>query len=64
LRNDPFLISRGVRAGDVHRGCRAGAIVDVLRQPDVIGSETVLLFAGGGSVGIVAPRLAVVRGAT
>jgi NADPH:quinone reductase-like Zn-dependent oxidoreductase len=41
----------------------AEAAVGVLRQLDVTSGETLLLFGGGGSVGIIATQLAVARGA-
>jgi len=40
----------------------AEAAVGVLRQLNVASGETLLLFGGGGSVGIIATQLAVVRG--
>ena len=40
----------------------AEAAVGVLRQLDVQSGETLLLFGGGGSVGIIATQLAVARG--
>ena len=40
----------------------AEAAVGVLRQLDVKSGERLLLFGGGGSVGIIAPQLAVARG--
>jgi NADPH:quinone reductase-like Zn-dependent oxidoreductase len=40
----------------------AEAAVGVLRQLDVTGGETLLLFGGGGSVGVIATQLAVARG--
>jgi len=40
----------------------AEAAVGVLRQLDVKRGETLLLFGGGGSVGIIATQLAVSRG--
>jgi len=40
----------------------AEAAVGVLRQLDVRSGETLLLFGGGGSVGIIATQLAVARG--
>jgi NADPH:quinone reductase-like Zn-dependent oxidoreductase len=40
----------------------AEAAVGVLRQLNVTSGETLLLFGGGGSVGIIATQLAVVRG--
>jgi len=40
----------------------AEAAVGVLRQLDVKSGETLLLFGGGGSVGIIATQLAVARG--
>jgi len=40
----------------------AEAAVGVLRQLDVTSGETLLLFGGGGSVGIIATQLAVARG--
>src|SRR5713226_4232451 len=40
----------------------AGAAVGVLRQLNVKSGETLLLFGGGGSVGIIATQLAVARG--
>src|SRR5256884_1259413 len=40
----------------------AEAAVGVLRQLNVKSGETLLLFGGGGSVGIIATQLAVVRG--
>jgi len=40
----------------------AEAAVGVLRQLGVTGGETLLLFGGGGSVGIIATQLAVARG--
>jgi NADPH:quinone reductase-like Zn-dependent oxidoreductase len=42
----------------------AEAVVGVLRQLDVQRGETLLLFGGGGSVGIIATQLAVARGVT
>jgi NADPH:quinone reductase-like Zn-dependent oxidoreductase len=42
----------------------AEAAVGVLRQLDVQRGETLLLFGGGGSVGIIATQLAVARGVT
>src|SRR4029079_7540153 len=42
----------------------AEAAVGVLRQLDVQSGETLLLFGGGGSVGIIATQLAVARGVT
>jgi NADPH:quinone reductase-like Zn-dependent oxidoreductase len=42
----------------------AEAAVGVLRQLDVKSGETLLLFGGGGSVGIIATQLAVARGVT
>jgi NADPH:quinone reductase-like Zn-dependent oxidoreductase len=42
----------------------AEAAVRVLRQLDVQSGETMLLFGGGGSVGIIATQLAVARGIT
>jgi NADPH:quinone reductase-like Zn-dependent oxidoreductase len=42
----------------------AEAAVGVLRQLDVKTGETLLLFGGGGSVGIIATQLAVARGVT
>jgi NADPH:quinone reductase-like Zn-dependent oxidoreductase len=42
----------------------AEAAVGVLRQLDVTSGETLLLFGGGGSVGIIATQLAVARGVT
>jgi NADPH:quinone reductase-like Zn-dependent oxidoreductase len=42
----------------------AEAAVGVLRQLDVRSGETLLLFGGGGSVGIIATQLAVARGVT
>src|SRR5258706_15804072 len=42
----------------------AEAAAGVLRQLDVKGGETLLLFGGGGSVGIIATQLAVARGVT
>jgi NADPH:quinone reductase-like Zn-dependent oxidoreductase len=42
----------------------AEAAVRVLRQLNVKGGETLLLFGGGGSVGIIATQLAVARGIT
>ncbi len=42
----------------------AEAAAGVLRQLDVTGGETLLLFGGGGSVGIIATQLAVARGVT
>src|SRR5690349_21958604 len=42
----------------------AEAAVGVLRQLDVQSGETLLLFGGGGSVGIIATQLAVDRGGT
>jgi NADPH:quinone reductase-like Zn-dependent oxidoreductase len=41
----------------------AEAAVGVLRQLDVQSGETLLLFGGGGSVGVIATQLAVARGA-
>src|SRR3984885_14099230 len=40
----------------------AEAAVGVLRQLDVTSGETLLLFGGGGSVGVIATQLAVARG--
>ena len=40
----------------------AEAAVGVLRQLNVASGETLLLFGGGGSVGIIATQLAVARG--
>src|SRR5579862_3498116 len=40
----------------------AEAAAGVLRQLNVKGGETLLLFGGGGSVGIIATQLAVARG--
>jgi NADPH:quinone reductase-like Zn-dependent oxidoreductase len=40
----------------------AEAAAGVLRQLDVTSGETLLLFGGGGSVGIIATQLAVARG--
>jgi len=40
----------------------AEAAVGVLRQLNVTSGETLVLFGGGGSVGIIATQLAVVRG--
>ena len=40
----------------------AEAAVGVLRQLDVSSGETLLLFGGGGSVGVIATQLAVARG--
>jgi NADPH:quinone reductase-like Zn-dependent oxidoreductase len=40
----------------------AEAAIDVLRQQDVKSGETLLLFGGGGSVGIIATQLAVAQG--
>ena len=40
----------------------AEAAVGVLRQLNVTSGETLLLFGGGGSVGIIATQLAVARG--
>ena len=42
----------------------AEAAVGVLRQLNVKSGETVLLFGGGGSVGIIATQLAVAQGVT
>ena len=42
----------------------AEAAVGVLRQLDVASGETLLLFGGGGSVGVIATQLAVARGVT
>jgi NADPH:quinone reductase-like Zn-dependent oxidoreductase len=42
----------------------AEAAVGVLRQLDVQSGQTLLLFGGGGSVGIIATQLAVARGVT
>jgi len=42
----------------------AEAAERVLRQLDVTSGETLLLFGGGGSVGIIATQLAVARGVT
>ena len=42
----------------------AEAAVGVLRQLDLTSGETLLLFGGGGSVGIIATQLAVARGIT
>jgi NADPH:quinone reductase-like Zn-dependent oxidoreductase len=42
----------------------AEAAVGVLRQLDVRSGQTLLLFGGGGSVGIIATQLAVARGVT
>jgi NADPH:quinone reductase-like Zn-dependent oxidoreductase len=42
----------------------AEAAAGVLRQLDVQSGETLLLFGGGGSVGIIATQLALARGAT
>jgi NADPH:quinone reductase-like Zn-dependent oxidoreductase len=42
----------------------AEAAVGVLRQLDVTSGETLLLFGGGGSVGIIATQLAAARGIT
>src|SRR6202007_1819323 len=42
----------------------AEAAVGVLRQLGVRSGETLLLFGGGGSVGIIAAQLAVARGIT
>jgi NADPH:quinone reductase-like Zn-dependent oxidoreductase len=40
----------------------AEAAAGVLRQLDIKSGETLLLFGGGGSVGIIATQLAVPRG--
>jgi NADPH:quinone reductase-like Zn-dependent oxidoreductase len=42
----------------------AEAAVGVLRQLNVTSGETMLLFGGGGSVGVIATQLAVARGVT
>jgi len=42
----------------------AEAAVGVLRQLNVKGGETLLLFGGGGSVGVIATQLAVAQGVT
>src|SRR6266404_4122460 len=42
----------------------AEAAVGVLRQLNVKSGETLLLFGGGGSVGVIATQLAVARGVT
>ena len=42
----------------------AEAAVGVLRQLHVTSGETLLLFGGGGSVGVIATQLAVLRGIT
>src|SRR5258708_16761145 len=42
----------------------AEAAAGVLRQLNVNSGETLLLFGGGGSVGIIATQLAVARGIT
>ncbi len=42
----------------------AEAAVGVLRQLHVASGETLLLFGGGGSVGVIATQLAVLRGVT
>src|SRR5579859_7239516 len=42
----------------------AEAAIGVLRQLNVTSGETLLLFGGGGSVGIIATQLAVARGIT
>ena len=42
----------------------AEAAVGVLRQLNVNSGETLLLFGGGGSVGVIATQLAVARGVT
>src|SRR5689334_23918635 len=42
----------------------AEAAAGVLRQLDVASGETLLLFGGGGSVGIIATQLAIARGVT
>jgi NADPH:quinone reductase-like Zn-dependent oxidoreductase len=42
----------------------AEAAVGVLRQLNVTGGETLLLFGGGGSVGVIATQLAVAQGVT
>jgi NADPH:quinone reductase-like Zn-dependent oxidoreductase len=42
----------------------AEAAAGVLRQLDVRSGETLLLFGGGGSVGVIATQLAVARGVT
>ena len=42
----------------------AEAAVGVLRQLHVTSGETLLLFGGGGSVGVIATQLAVLRGVT
>ena len=42
----------------------AEAAAGVLRQLNVTSGETLLLFGGGGSVGIIATQLAVARGVT
>jgi NADPH:quinone reductase-like Zn-dependent oxidoreductase len=42
----------------------AEAAVGVLRQLNITSGETLLLFGGGGSVGIIATQLAVARGVT
>src|SRR2546429_1662201 len=42
----------------------AEAAVGVLRQLNVTSGQTLLLFGGGGSVGIIATQLAVARGGT
>ena len=42
----------------------AEAAAGVLRQLDVTSGETLLLFGGGGSVGVIATQLAVARGVT
>jgi NADPH:quinone reductase-like Zn-dependent oxidoreductase len=42
----------------------AEAAVGVLRQLNVKGGETLLLFGGGGSVGVIATQLAVAQGLT
>jgi NADPH:quinone reductase-like Zn-dependent oxidoreductase len=43
-------------------GSAAEAAVGVLRQLNVKSGETLLLFGGGGSVGVIATQLAVARG--
>jgi NADPH:quinone reductase-like Zn-dependent oxidoreductase len=42
----------------------AEAAAGVLRQLDVHSGETLLLFGGGGSVGVIATQLAIARGVT
>jgi NADPH:quinone reductase-like Zn-dependent oxidoreductase len=42
----------------------AEAAAGVLRQLNVTRGETLLLFGGGGSVGVIATQLAVARGIT